>query len=250
MASFVGFITGTDPSGEMVLEATSNANVVPQSQMIRTCENENQMLTGVVINESDTTAMVLIYGFGGRLMHNHQLKAYAKLEFKNLNAEYIGFVSSEVTELHVMIQKWQLTPQEAQAIFNNLPDVQFTDVQADTPYRVFDQYTHTNISSATTTTIAAPSDANHRLRVLQVSIAVISGTVPTGPIIEWTDADGTSDVKQIAQIFMNSLGTFIMPLGVDGLQCPNGAGGLLRCVSSNTASLKIDVIWQETVNNE
>jgi len=245
MARFIGFVSGgpIGPDGELVTVASSDIGQIPIAQQVRACERETMYLTGVVINESDVEVFLRFQGFNGTVLHQHTLKPYAKLTVKNLSVEYLGFVSLSIAEVHVMLQKWEVASMEQIA---SLPDVEFIDDQSDAPYRVFDQYTHTDIASATTTTIATPT-TGQRLRVLQISVQSDAATIVT---LQWTDSDGTSNVHIITKVQLTSAGTFIIPLGIDGLQCPNGTNGLLRAVSTNTANVDIDVIWFSDTNNQ
>ena len=107
--------------------------------------------------------------------------------------------------------------------------------------KTYSDYTHSDISTATTTTAATPA-TGHTLRLYK---AMLSTQGAARPILQWTDSDGTSNVNIIGGPNYAAEGSWIWDFADEGLHCPNGVGGLLRCVSNNTAVLDLDVITRD-----
>ena len=105
----------------------------------------------------------------------------------------------------------------------------------------YSDYTHSDITTATTTTAAIPA-TGFTLRLYK---AMLSTQGAARPVLQWTDSDGTSNVNIIGGPNYGAEGSWIWDFGDRGLHCPNGVGGLLRLVSNNTAVLDLDVITRD-----
>jgi len=132
-----------------------------------------------------------------------------------------------------------IVDEESQADFNALLVNETMEVLNEVGRNMtYSDYTHTDINTATTTTVATPS-TGHTLRIYK---AMCSTQGAARPIIQWTASDGTTDPNIIGGPNYGSEGSWIWDFGDRGLHCPNGVGGLLRLVSNNTAVLDVDVI--------
>ena len=105
----------------------------------------------------------------------------------------------------------------------------------------YSDYTHTDINTATTTTITTPA-TGYTLRIYK---AMCSSQGAARPVLQWTDSDGTTDPNIIGGPNYGAEGSWIWDFGDRGLHCPNGVGGLLRLVSNNTSVLDVDVISRD-----
>ncbi len=106
---------------------------------------------------------------------------------------------------------------------------------------VFSTYDHTDIVTATTTTIATPG-AGFSIRILKITVAVQGANRVE---LRWTDSDGTSNPNAIGVINFTGEGTFVYDFGDNGLLIPNGIDGLLRAITSSTSVTDIDVISED-----
>ena len=102
------------------------------------------------------------------------------------------------------------------------------------------QYDHTDINTATTTTVATPASGKI-IKVYKITIAVQSAA---RPVIQWTNSAGVS-ADIIGTCNFAGEGFFIYDFGDQGLENPNGVDGLLRVISNNTAEIDVDVISED-----
>lgn len=103
---------------------------------------------------------------------------------------------------------------------------------------IYGQKTHTDIVTATTTTVLDPT-AGRTGRLSKVTISAQGACRLT---LETTDADGSSNINILGIINFAGEGSFVYDFGDKGETITNGVNGLLRVISSNTAVVDIDVI--------
>ena len=68
--------------------------------------------------------------------------------------------------------------------------------------------------------------------------------------LEWTDSAGTGGVNVIGMYRFGAVGTFVMDFDTAMLRNPNGQNGLLRAITTTTASTQIDCIGHEIVASQ
>ena len=103
---------------------------------------------------------------------------------------------------------------------------------------IYNQKTHTDINTATTTTVLDPTAG----RTGRLSKATISAQGACRLTLETTDADGSSNINILGIINFAGEGTFIYDFGDKGETITNGVNGLVRLISNNTAVVDIDLI--------
>ena len=102
---------------------------------------------------------------------------------------------------------------------------------------VYDTATHTDISTATTTTILDPT-TGYTARVRSISIAVSDACTV---IVKWADSASAND-QIIRQLNFSGVGSYIIDLGDKGQHNPQGVDGLLELVSDGTETFDVDVL--------
>ena len=104
-----------------------------------------------------------------------------------------------------------------------------------------DTYKKSTITTATTTTLWTPaSDKDIGLYKANMSVAGAQ-TIE----LEWTDSAGTGGIKIIGLYRFGSEGTYTMDFDTALLRNPNGQDGLLRAITTTTASTQIDCIGHD-----
>lgn len=102
---FLGFVNaGTKPDGDVAIAATTG-EVIPTAQIVTISQSDAEFVTGSIVNKSDITVQVQIWGNGSNFMHKHVLRPYESLYIRNLPIWRIGFISDSEGEVHVMLVK-------------------------------------------------------------------------------------------------------------------------------------------------
>lgn len=103
---------------------------------------------------------------------------------------------------------------------------------------IYDQETHTDIASATTTTVLDPT-SGHTGRIYKITISTQGACRLT---LETSDSDGSSNLHILGIVNFAGEGTFVYDFGDRGKTITNGVNGLVRVISNNTAVVDIDLI--------
>ncbi len=175
------------------------------------------------------------------LIHSHDLRAYESIEIK-MPLRMMNVIVNGTVILHGMGVIVRPETKEEEAIL--WASAGLIERLNDGRYYRFPTYDHTDIATATTTTLATPA-SGATIRVYKITVSVQAAA---RPVVEWTDANGTSNINILGTLNFAGEGTFVYDFGDKGLENPNGANGLLRLLSNNTAVLDIDVISEDVVN--
>jgi len=179
-----------------------------------------------ILTEGFQDLVISIPEFGGMQFKKHPMTSLRVAVNGTVRIKGIGFIVDE----------------ESKSDFNMLLTAETMQVLNDIGRNMtYSNYTHTDINTATTTTIDVPT-TGFTLRIFKV---MCSTQGAARPIIQWTDSDGTTSPNIIGGPNYGSEGSWIWDFGDRGLHCPNGVGGLLRLVSNNTAVLDVDVISRD-----
>jgi len=179
-----------------------------------------------ITTEGFQTVIISVPEFGGIHFKKHPMTSIRVAVNGTVRIMGFGFIVDE-----------QTAEDFAKLLANETIEV-VSDVGRNNTYS---NYAHTDISTATTTTITTPATG----RTLRIYKVMCSSQGAARPIVQWTDSDGTSNVNIIGGPNYGSEGSWIWDFGDRGLHCPNGVGGLLRLVSNNTAVLDVDVISRD-----
>ena len=104
-----------------------------------------------------------------------------------------------------------------------------------------DVYEKTTITTATTTTLWTPTSGT-AIGLYKVNMSVAAAQTIE---LEWTDSAGTGGIKIIGLYRFGSEGTYTMDFDTALLRNPNGQDGLLRAITTTTASTQIDCIGHD-----
>jgi len=106
---------------------------------------------------------------------------------------------------------------------------------------IYDLSDHTDINSATTTTLINPTELfTIRARTISVEVA---GACEIQ--LQWTNADGSGGDHIFRDLRFTSAGTYVVDLGDIGQHNPNGANGLLEAITNNAIVIDIDIMYRE-----
>ena len=164
--------------------------------------------------------------YGGIQLTKHPMTAVRIAVNGTCRIKGIGFIVDEET------------PEDFSKLLANENMEVLNDVGRNTAYG---NYTHTDITTATTTTVCSPA-TGYTVRIYKV---MCSTQGAARPVLQWTDSDGTTNPNIIGGPNYGAEGSWIWDFGDRGLHCPNGVGGLLRLISNNTAVLDVDVISRD-----
>lgn len=238
MPFFVGMLTIGTPPGTVNLAASGANAAIPPAQNFQVLQKEIQWLTGQILNLSSEPVTVQFTGFGGKGLTKFTLQAFEGIKFRNLQTEYIGFVSANAAQVEVLAMKWEANP--------NLNPVELPNVEIETLFSApqtagiadASVYDRTTISSATTTTVATPASGN-TITAFKVTIAVDGADIVD---LFWTDSTPANS-RFIGRVQFGGQGSYTFDL--DGLRNPHGADGLLRVTTSTAATCTVDVVSSE-----
>ena len=203
--------------------------------------NPNILFSGQFSNLSRRLVHVGLHAFrhdGSTTLHKHDIRAYESLDLSNIPLQKIDvYVESDITVgfhgmgVHILVEDDDeravaLTKSNISESLNQSPDFD-TDI-----------YTKTTITTATTTTLMTPS-TNTALGLYKVTIASAGAQTVE---LEWTNSAGTGGINVIGLLRFGGAGTFVYDFDTAMLRNPNGQNGLLRAITSTTASTQIDCI--------
>lgn len=215
--------------------------IISQANMRNMADNTgNQYFFGQISNLSNIDCRLQLY-FSNNVgqMHTHDLRAKESFNIRGLPVTKMCVLVNGTVKVHGMG-----TIVEAETPSDHVLCIQNTTMEENLHYYRtynFDQSAHTDIATATTTTLITPSDTDHEFRLYKLNITSDGATVVT---IQATDSAGANP-HILGTINFGGGGTYTYDFGDNGWSCPNGKAGLLRAISTNTANLDIDCIYVE-----
>ena len=225
-----------DSSGIKTYTGTSEIQSIDP---VRICKDEDHFFVGQIENLSSVAGILILRGFGG-LEQKFRLRGKESVRIRGCPIRELDMAVNGTIQLRGVGNVLLATSEEDRRellLNSNIIERNATETGSLT----FPTYDHTDISTATTTTLATPA-SDKIIRVYKITVAVQGAS---RPILRWTDSDGTSNPNIIGQANFTGEGSFVYDFGDEGLLCPNGIDGLLRLVSNNTAVLDIDVISED-----
>ena len=204
-------------------------------------QDPNVFFNGQFSNLSRTLVHVRLEAFktnGQTTLHKHDIRAYESINLRNIPLRSISvFVEPNITAgFHGMGALTLIEDSDERAVALTKCDIFETLHQS--PDFDTDEYTKTTITTATTTTIMTPS-TDTALGLYKVTISSAGAQTVE---LEWTNSAGTGGVEVIGLVRFGAEGTFVYDFDTAMLRNPNGQNGLLRAITTTTASTQIDCI--------
>lgn len=215
--------------------------IIDQTNMRNICDDTgNQYFFGQISNLSNVDCRLQLY-FSNNIgqMHTHDLRAKESFNIRGLPVNKMCVLINGDVKVHGMG-----TIVEAETPSDHVLCIQNTKMEEDLHYYRtynFNLSAHTDISTATTTTLITPSSTDNEFRLYKLNVTADASTIVT---IQTTDNAG-ANINILGTINFGGAGTYTYDFGDNGWACPNGKDGLLRAVSTNTANLDIDCIYVE-----
>lgn len=195
-------------------------------------------VTGSLINETPQAFQLKIIGLN-KEASTFTIPAYAGIKFTKMPLTQLLVAVNGTIRLRALGFIVDPEPKDdpvAQAMLNTNSGLFIEPDQGRSLF--YDTQTHTDITTATTTTILDPTNGfTGRLRSISVEVASACHIQ-----IEYTDADGTSNVRIIRDLRFTAGGTYVVDLGDKGQHIINGVNGLLRAITSAAVVVDIDVV--------
>jgi len=225
-------------SGTEEFTGTNDVKLLPANKR-KICDPKDQYFFGQITNLSndDIRLSVALHNVSSGV-HTHDLRAKETLNIKGLPVDYIGVVVNGTVAVHGMGVIVNLTEQE---LLNVLGQIGLYEDLHDFRYYGFPETAHTDINSATTTTLATPASGK-TLRIYKITLS--SQGAVNGLVVETTTSAGAS-AHIIGTINFPSAGTWVYDFGDRGWECPNGANGLLKLISVDATVLDVDVVYED-----
>ena len=225
--------------GTEQITGITNANMPSATDTIS--QNQNIFFNGQFSNLSRTLVHIRLEAFesnGQTTLHKHDIRPYEAISLKNIPLRAIHvFVEPNVTAgFHGMGAITQVEDADERAVALTKCDIFETLNQS--PDFDTDEYTKTTITTATTTTIMTPS-TDTSLGLYKVTVACAGANTVE---LEWTNAAGTGGINVIGLLRFGAEGSFVYDFDTAMLRNPNGQNGLLRAITTTTASTQIDCI--------
>ena len=199
----------------------------------------NQYFMGQISNLSNIDCRIQLYFGTQGQMHTHDLRAKESFNINGLPLTRMAVVVNGTVKVHGMgVILEAETPQDHIMLLSE------SYMQENLAYYrtySFSNCTHTDITTATTTTIATPT-ANTCLRPFKVVMRSAGANIIT---VQSTDSDGTSNANIIGSYEFTAGGTAEINWGANGWTIPNGNDGLLRAVTTQAVVVDIDVTYDE-----
>lgn len=225
-------------SGELSFTGTGLSQAATNSP-VQICDVEGMYFVGQIENVSAQECQIQLNGFFS-LSQRFRLRANESLRIRGWPLDFISvFVNGTVTLRGIGTILEAQNDEDTRLLLSTSNIIERAPSIGATFN--FPTYEDTNITTATTTTVADPA-ANLTKRIYKLTVSCQSAA---RPVIQWTDSDGTSNVNILGTLNFAGEGSFVYDFGDDGLICPNGIDGLLRIVSNNTAVLDIDVVSED-----
>jgi len=225
--------------GTEQITGIANANLPSATDTIS--QNQNYLFNGQFSNLSRQLVHVRLEAFksnGQTTMHKHDIRAYESIDLRNIPLRAIHvFVEPNVTAgFHGMGAITQVEDSDERAVA--LTKCAIFETLHQSPDFDTDEYTKTTITTATTTTIMTPTTSTS-IGLYKVTVACAGAQTVE---LEWTDSAGTGGINVIGLCRFGAEGTFVYDFDTAMLRNPNGQDGLLRAITTTTASTQIDCI--------
>lgn len=207
-------------------------------------QDQNILFNGQFSNLSRVLVHVSFEAFrsdGTTSLHKHDLRACESIDLRNIPLRSIGvYVPANTTVgFHGMGALTRVeSPDELavaltkSAIFESLRQPPAFDT---------DTYKNSTITTATTTTLWTPTSGTS-IGLYKVTMSCAGAQTVQ---LKWTDSTGSSGDAIIGLYRFGNEGTFVMDFDPAMLRNPNGQNGLLRAVTTTTASTEIDCIGHD-----
>ena len=225
--------------GTEQITGITNANLPSATDTI--AQDQNIFFNGQFSNLSRTLVHVRLEAFktnGQTTLHKHDIRPYEALDLRNIPLRAIHvYVTPNITAgFHGMGALTLIEDADERAVALTKCAIWETLHQA--PAFDTDEYTKTTITTATTTTIMTPS-TDTSLGLYKVTVACAGANTVE---LEWTNAAGTGGINVIGLLRFGAEGTFVYDFDTAMLRNPNGQNGLLRAITTTTASTQINCI--------
>jgi len=225
---------GSDRTGLVTITATDDNDYATKIVDVSTGKC---FLTGRIVNETPQAYQLRITALNNS-QAEYLIPAYATVKFTKCAIESAHVAVNGTVRLRG-IGFVTLDPLNTEATDQMLMISGVEIIQDDGRVNRYDTTTHTDISTATTTTVAAPT-TGFTIRVYKITVAVQGAA---RPVVEWT-ASGGGSANVIGTLNFSAEGVFAYDFGDKGYVCENGVDGILRIISNNTAVLDIDVVFR------
>jgi hypothetical protein len=227
-------------SGTEEFSGTSDTQIT-QTNMRNICDDSgSQYFFGQISNLSNVDCRLQLY-FSNNIgqMHTHDLRAKESFDLRGLPVTRMCVLINGTVKVHGMG-----TIVQAETPSDHVLCIQNTNMAEHLAYYRtyrFNHSTHTDISTATTTTICDPSD-DKSARPFKIVMRSAGANIIT---LQTTDSDGTSNAQIIGSYEFTAGGTAEVNWGANGWEVPNGKDGLIRAVTTQAVDVDIDVTYDE-----
>ena len=227
-------------SGTEEFTGTSDIQITQENMRNIADDSGNQYFFGQISNLSNIDCRLQLY-FANNIgqMHTHDLRAKESFDLNGLPVTRMCVLVNGTVKVHGMG-----TIVEAETPSDHILCITRSQMSEKLAYYRtynFNKSSHTDINTATTTTLITPSSTHNEFRLYKLNITSDGATVVT---IQTTDSAG-ANAHILGSINFGGGGTYTYDFGDNGWSCPNGKAGLLKAISTNTAVLDIDCIYVE-----
>jgi len=238
---FYGFYNYKGGGTEQITGIT-NAGLPSSEDTIS--QNSNILFTGQFSNLSRKLIHVGLHAFrhdGSTSLHKHDIRPYEALDLSNIPLQKILVYvpPNETIGFHGMGVHTLVEDDDERAVALTKSGIRETLAQ--TPNFDTDVYKKTTITTATTTTLWTPT-TDTAIGLYKVNMSCAGAQTIE---LEWTDTAGTGGVNVIGLYRFGGEGTYTMDFDVAMMRNPNGQNGLLRAITTTTASTQIDCIGHD-----
>ena len=242
---FVGFFNWGG-SGTEIITGGSNEQLPSAEQNVGT--NEYMFFSGDFTNLSREMVHVSLFGFqqgGVSPLHRHDLRPYETLQVTNVPLQRVAiFVpANKLVGFHGMGVLRQASDEDERTLM--LSKSTLGEALHQSPDFLPDQFKNTTITTATTTTLWTPT-ANSTIGVYKITVSCAGANTVE---LEFTNSAGASADK-IGLLRFASEGSFVYDFDTALMRNPNGNDGLLRAITSTTASTQIDCIGHDILYSQ
>lgn len=234
------FITSMFTFGSETGQATfTGTDLIQEAGSVEIGESQFDFFVGQIENVSDQTCQLELVGYQG-LQQRFRLRPNESVRIRGCPLSRLRvFVNGTVTLRGTGNVIRAQTRQEVNLLLLQSNIIERAASTASV--FVFPTYTHTDITTATTTTVSDPA-AGLALRIYKITVSTQGANRIE---LRFTDSDGTSNPNTIGIINFSGEGTFVYDFGDNGILSPNGLDGLLRAITSQAVVVDVDVISED-----
>jgi len=212
-------------------------------------QDQHILFNGQFSNLSRVLVHVAFEAFradGTTSLHKHDLRACESIDLRNIPVRKIGvYVPTGVTVgFHGMGVLTRVESADELAVA--LTKTAIWESLRQPPAFDTDTYKNSTITTATTTTLWTPA-TSRSIGLYKVTMSCADAQTIQ---LKWTDSTGSSGDAIIGSYRFGNEGTFVMDFDVAMLRNPNGQNGLLRAVTTTTASTEINCIGHEIAESQ